>query len=207
MTPQKRNARQPTVRLGVLGSTRGTDLQAIIDAIQQDRLNAVVTVVISNKADAYILERARDHGITALTVERKCGGRKAFDHAVSRILREHRVDLILLIGYMRILSPSFIGEWCNRVLNVHPSLLPAFAGGMDLDVHAKVLESGVKESGCTVHIATDQVDHGPIVVQKSCPIADGETRESLKDKVQALEGEALIEAIELFQNGSPLFLG
>ncbi len=192
-------------RLGILGSTQGTDLQAIIGAIEQGRLDASVAVVISNKRDAYILERARKHDILTIYVEGKKRSRKNFDDEVSTILKQHCVDLVLLIGYMRILSPSFIDSWNNRVLNVHPSLLPAFGGSMDLDVHSEVIKAGVEVTGCTVHIATKEIDAGPIIVQKCCNIADGETPESLKAKVQALEGEALIEAIQLFQNGFPLF--
>ncbi|AWT60447.1 MAG: Phosphoribosylglycinamide formyltransferase [Candidatus Moanabacter tarae] len=192
-------------RLGILGSTKGTDLQAIIGAIEQGRLDASVAVVISNKRDAYILERARKHDILTIYVEGKERSRKNFDDEVSTILKQNCVDLVLLIGYMRILSPSFIDSWNNRVLNVHPSLLPEFGGSMDLDVHSEVLKSGVEVTGCTVHIATKEIDAGPIIVQKCCTIADGETSESLKVKVQALEGEALIEAIQLFQNGFPLF--
>ncbi len=201
--PETRNS----PKLAILGSTRGTDLQAIIEAIEKGRLDASIAVVISNRENAYILERARTNHIAAFHVDGKNKGREAYDHEVSTVLKKHNVELILLIGYMRILSPSFIDAWRNRVLNVHPSLLPDFAGGMDLDVHAEVLSSGVKETGCTVHIATENVDGGPIVVQKSCPIQEDETRETLKDKVQALEGDALIEAIQLFQNGSPVFRG
>ena len=199
------NYTQKPIQLGVLGSTRGTDLQAIIEAIDRGRLDASIAVVISNRTDAYILERARNHEIETVFIEPRNKRREVFDNEVSRILKKHHVELILLIGYMRILSPLFINTWRNRVLNVHPSLLPAFSGGMDIDVHAKVLESGVKVSGCTVHIATSDVDQGPIVVQKPCPIDKGETRGSLKEKVQALEGVALIEAVGLFQDGSPLF--
>ena len=204
MVTTERQKRKP-VRLGVLGSTRGTDLQAIIEAIHGGHLDASIAVVISNRADAFILERARNHQIAPVFIEPGNKRRETFDNEVSMILKEHQVELILLIGYMRILSPRFISTWRNRVLNVHPSLLPAFSGGMDLDVHAKVLESGITESGCTVHIATDDVDQGPIIVQKSCPIDEGETRESLKEKVQALEGVALVEAVRLFQDGSPFY--
>ena len=201
----RRRATRNSPRLGVLGSTQGTDLQALIEAIEEGRLDASIAIVISNRENAYILERARKRELLAVYVEGKDRSRKEYEHEVSTILKQNRVELILLIGYMRILSPSFIDTWRNRILNVHPSLLPAFGGGMDLDVHSEVLKSGVTETGCTVHIATEEVDAGPIVVQKSCPIETGETRESLKAKVQALEGGALIEAIQLFQSGSPLF--
>jgi phosphoribosylglycinamide formyltransferase-1 len=184
----------------VLGSTRGTDLQAIIDAVESKSLEADIKIVIANKEDAYILERARNHGIPALHVSAKGKTREQFDSDVSLLLRAEKVDLILLIGYMRILSGEFVREWENRILNVHPSLLPAFAGGMDLNVHQAVIDAKVKQTGCTVHIVDEGVDSGHIVVQKPCDVLETDNADTLKAKVQHLEGIALIEAIQLFTN-------
>ncbi|MFQ6615283.1 MAG: phosphoribosylglycinamide formyltransferase [Fidelibacterota bacterium] len=190
-----------TIKLGILGSTKGTDLQAILDAINHGQLNASVEVVISNRKKAFILQRARDHGIDALFISHKNKSREEFDSEVSREFKERGVQLVLLIGFMRILSAWFCLQWRNRVMNVHPSLLPAFAGGMDMNVHEEVLKAGVKETGCTIHFVTEDVDAGPIVVQKQCRVEKDDTPESLKQKVQALEGKAFIEAIELIQKG------
>jgi len=189
------------VKLGVLGSTRGSDLQPILDAIQAKTLNAEVAIVISNKADAYILERARNHGLKAVHISGKGKKRAEFDAEATAALQDVGVQLVLCIGYMRILSPQFCKTWEDRCLNVHPSLLPDFAGGMDLDVHRAVLEAGKEKSGCTVHWVTEEVDGGGIVVQESCPVEPGETPESLKAKVQALEGQAFLKAIEMFRKG------
>jgi phosphoribosylglycinamide formyltransferase-1 len=188
-----------TVQIGVLGSTRGTDLQAIIDAIQRGELDARINLVISNKSKAYILERARQHGIQTLFIGAKDKTLEEHDREISYALKNHQVELILLIGYMRILSRQFVQEWQDRVINVHPSLLPAFAGGMDTNVHEEVLKSGVKETGCTIHIVTEEVDAGPILLQKSCPVFTDDTADTLKARVQALEEKAFIEVIQQYQ--------
>jgi phosphoribosylglycinamide formyltransferase-1 len=182
-------------RLAVLGSTRGTDMQAIIDAIANQTLLASIEVVISNKQDAYILERARLHQLNAVFVDPACLSREEYDKKLVAVLSQYQVDLIVLIGYMRILSNHFIVHWRNKIINVHPSLLPAFAGGMDNNVHQAVLNAGVKETGCTVHYVTEDIDAGPILIQKRCAILVDDTVESLKSRVQKLEAEALIEAI------------
>jgi len=191
---------QRPLRLGVLGSTRGTDLQAIIDAINAGTLRAEIVMVVSNKESAYILERARNHNLPWKHIPAKGKKRAEFDAEVTETLREAGTDLVLAIGYMRILSPEFCQAWENRCLNVHPSLLPDFAGGMDMDVHQAVLDAGRDKSGCTVHFVTEEVDGGPIAVQESCPIVAGETADSLKAKVQALEGVAFIKAINMFRD-------
>ena len=116
------------------------------------------------------------------------------------ILKEHNVDLILLIGFMRILSSTFCSNWAGKILNVHPSLLPKYAGGMDTNVHEEVLKNNDKETGCTIHLVTDEVDGGPIIIQKRCEVDSNDTIDSLKSKVQTLEGEAFLEAIPLFAN-------
>ena len=188
------------INIGVLGSTRGTDLQAILDAIHSKKLNATVSTVISNRKNAYILDRAKDHGVPFYFISHKGKDRKNFDAEMTGVLKKHEVDLVLLIGFMRILSSSFCREWRDRILNVHPSLLPKYAGGMDTNVHEEVLKNKDKETGCTIHFVTDELDSGPILIQKKCAVEEGDTVETLKSKVQALEGEAFLEAIPLMAN-------
>ncbi|MCX8162885.1 MAG: phosphoribosylglycinamide formyltransferase [Candidatus Bathyarchaeota archaeon] len=188
------------LRIAVLGSTRGTDLQAIIDSIRSGELYAEIVCVISNRRDAYILERARMNGIEAIFIDPKGLSREEYDRIVVDELEKRKpIDLILLIGYMRILSKFFIDRFRWRILNIHPSLLPAFAGGMDLEVHKAVLDYGVKVTGCTLHFVDEGVDTGPIFIQKVVDVSDDDTPITLKAKVQGKEQEALIEAIKIFQ--------
>ena len=205
------------LNIGVLASTKATDLQAVIDAIEAKKLNAKISVVISNKKDAYALERARKHNIEAVFIDPKSEyilieakgtenelkekQREEFDKKVAKVLDKHKVDLILAIGYMRIMSQWFVDKYRNKVMNIHPSLLPAFAGGMDKDVHAEVLKSGVKETGCTLHFVDETVDGGPIILQKKVPVEDNENVDSLKEKVQKAEQEIIIKAIRLYEQG------
>ena len=190
------------IKLGVLGSTNGTDLQTILDSIASGELNGKVSVVLSNRKNAYILERAKNHNVPAFFNSHKEKSREEFDDEMTAILKEHAVDLVLLIGFMRILSAKFCQDWRDRLLNVHPSLLPKYAGGMDTNVHQDVLKNGDAETGCTIHFVTDEVDGGPILIQKKCNIEPNETVDTLKTKVQQLEGIAFIEAIQLIQNNS-----
>tara|TARA_B100000579_G_scaffold400266_1_gene381788 strand:- start:313 stop:903 length:591 start_codon:yes stop_codon:yes gene_type:complete len=188
------------IRLGVLGSTNGTDLQAILDAIELKQLKSKLATVISNKKKAFILKRAEKYRIPSYYISHKNIDRETFDRKVTEILIEHKVDLVLLIGFMRILSKSFCQEWRGKILNVHPSLLPKYAGGMDTNVHEEVLKNKDDETGCTIHFVTDEVDGGPIFIQKKCSVDPKDTIKSLKTKVQKLEGEAFLEAIPLFEN-------
>lgn len=188
------------INIGVLGSTKGTDLQAILDAIHSKKLSATVSTVISNRKNAYILDRAKDHSVPFYFISHKGKDRKDFDAEMTGVLKKHEVDLVLLIGFMRILSSSFCREWRDRILNVHPSLLPKYAGGMDTNVHEEVLKNRDKETGCTIHFVTDELDSGPILIQKKCAVEEGDTVETLKSKVQILEGEAFLEAIPLMAN-------
>jgi len=187
------------LKLGVLGSTNGTDLQAILDAIASGDLNAEVSTVISNRKNAYILKRAENHNVPAVFISHKGKTREAFDAEMTFELNERGVGLVLLIGFMRILSVEFCNTWRDRLLNVHPSLLPKYAGGMDTNVHEEVLKNGETETGCTIHFVTDEVDGGSILMQKKCAVAPDDTVESLKIKVQELEGRAFIESIKLIQ--------
>ena len=183
-------------KLVVLGSTRGTDLQFIIDKIEARELDAKIELVLSNKQDAYILERAKKYNLNTVCIESKGKKRVEFDSLVTTEIEKYNPDIIVLIGFMRILSPEFINKFENKIINVHPSLLPKFAGGMDSDVHAEVIAAGEIESGCTVHLVTKEVDGGRILLQKKCKVEIGETPELLKLKVQHLEGESLVKVIK-----------
>ena len=189
-------------KLGVLGSTNGTDVQVILDAIASGELNAEVSVVLSNRKNAYILNRAKNHDIPAVFIPHSGKTREEFDNEMTAVLKENQIDLVLLIGFMRILSSEFCREWRDRLLNVHPSLLPKYGGGMDTSVHEEVLKNGDAVTGCTIHFVTEDVDGGPILIQKKCDVVQNETIDSLKTKVQALEGRAFIEAIQLIQKKS-----
>lgn len=190
------------IRLGVLGSTKGTDLQAILDAISKKILKARVSLVISNNKNAYILKRAKNYNIPNYYISHESLSRKNFDSLVAKELKKYKVDLILLIGFMRILSKEFCLEWKDKILNVHPSLLPKYAGGMDSNVHEEVLKNKDLETGCTIHFVTEKLDAGPILVQKRCAVEKNDTPLTLKEKVQVLEGEAFLEAIKLIQQKS-----
>ncbi|MGM9454064.1 phosphoribosylglycinamide formyltransferase [Legionella bozemanae] len=183
------------IRIAVLGSTRGTNLNTIVAAMKQQQLSASIELVLSNKADALILEKAARFGIKSMFVNPQGLSRVDFDHELSKILKFHQIDLVVLIGYMRILSAEFVDNWENKIINIHPSLLPAYAGLMNLDVHQAVIAGAEVETGCTVHFVTAQVDAGPIILQKKCPVLPNDTSEILKARVQELEGPALVEAI------------
>ena len=189
------------LHLGILASTKATVMQAIIDAISSKKLNAIISVVISSKADAFALERAKKHNIKAVFIDSKGKQREEYDKEITKILEENKVELILLIGYMRFLSPWFVNKYKNKIMNIHPSLLPAYAGGMDKDVHAEVLKNREKVTGATLHFVDEGIDTGPIILQKEVPIAENESVDSLKEKVQKAEQEIILKAIELFGKG------
>ena len=184
-----------SLRVGVLGSTRGTALKGVLDAIAAGTLDVDLRLVISDKPTAPILDRAKLYKVPSLFIDPTGLKREQYDARVSDALRNADVELVLLIGYMRILSPYFVEQWSGRLLNVHPSLLPAFAGLMNRKVHEAVLSAGVPETGCTIHIVTEEVDGGPIVLQKRCPVLPGDTVDSLKDRVQALEQTAFTDVL------------
>ena len=187
--------------IAVLASTRGTDMQAIIDAIEAGTLDAGIAVVISNREDCYALEHARNHNIPAVYLDSAGKTREQYDHEVSDIIEEYDAELILLIGYMKLMSDWFVDRYRNRVMNIHPSLLPAFAGGMDLNVHEAVLERGCRYTGCSLIFIDEGADTGPIILQKVVDVTGEDTPESLKDKVQKAEQEALLKAIPLYFAG------
>jgi len=186
------------IRIGVVGSTRGSSLQPILYAIRDGRINASIEVVVSNVASAYILQRARVNNLKTVHIVGKGRVREEFDRDVTAALVAAEVDIVLLIGFMRIVSGEFCRAWHGRCINVHPSLLPKHANLMDLAVHQSVLDAGDSESGCTVHQVIDEVDGGSTVMQLTTPVVPGETAETLKAKVQALEGEGMIQAIQMF---------
>ena len=189
-----------TIKIGILGSTRGTSAQPIIDAIQNGELNASIAIVISDVENATILKRASKHHINHVYVPVSGQNRHDYHRVVSQYLQDAHVDVILCIGYMRIISDEFVHQWRGRILNIHPSLLPDFAGGMNNDVHQAVLDSGITTTGCTVHQVTEIVDGGDIVLQKSCTVLPTDTVQILKDRVQTLEGEALIEVLKNWEH-------
>lgn len=191
-------------KIGVLASTKGTDLQAIIDELKAGKMPGIELVIVaSNKEKGYALERARSQGYEAIFVDPKDKTKEQYDLELARIFKEHQVDLICLIGYMRILTPVFVREFPRKIINVHPALMPKFSGPgyYGSNVHEEVLKAGEKESGCTIHFVDEGVDTGNIIVQKKVAIEAGETAESLKQKVQALEKQWYPEVIRWFKEG------
>jgi len=183
------------VRIAVLVSGSGTNLQAIIDACKSGDIgNGAIKLVVSNKRDAYGLERARNEGIKAV-FENK-------EEAVLELLESEGIDLIVLAGYLKILSPEFIRKYENRIINVHPSLIPSFCGKgyYGLIVHEKAIEYGVKVSGATVHFVTEEADAGPIIMQGAVPVLDSDDASSLQKRVLDVEHKLLVEAIDLYCN-------
>ncbi len=183
--------------VAVLASTSGSDLPALFE---EGKKLGVTFVLVTNKEDCGAREKANQFGVENIFVnpENSDGSRKKredFDQEVVDILQKKSVDFVFLVGYMRIISGVFVNEFSGKILNIHPSLLPAFAGGMDNDVHTEVLSKGCKITGATLHYVTVEVDEGPIFSQKACEISKNETPETLKKKVQILEQEMLKEAL------------
>ncbi len=196
-----------TVKIGILASTRATDLEGIVKAINEKIIDGEIKILISNKKDAYALERAKKYNIEAMFIDPSGLSREEYDEKIINELKKRGVELVLLIGYMRILSKKFIEEYKGRIMNIHPSLLPAFAGGMDKNVHKAVLDYGCKITGCTLHFVDESVDGGPIIIQKACKVDDNDNEDILKEKVQKLEQEALVEGIKLFSENRIRIIG
>ncbi len=188
------------VRLGILVSGRGSNLQAIIENIENGSLAAEVAVVISDQADAYALERARKHNIAAVQLSAKeyRAKREEYDALLVGELRKYGVELVCLAGFMRIITRALIKAYPNRVLNIHPALLPAFPG---LHVQKAALEHGVKFSGCTVHFVDEGMDTGPIIIQAVVPVLDADTEDSLSARILAQEHKIYSRAIQLYAEG------
>jgi phosphoribosylglycinamide formyltransferase-1 len=189
------------IKLAVFASGGGTNLQAIIDNIEAGKLGACLKVVISNNSNAFALERARKHNIQAIHLSQKMfATQDEFDDKLLSILQENQIDLVVLAGYMKILSPRVVRAYKNRMINIHPALLPHFGGeGMyGIHVHKAVINSGVKVTGVTVHLVDEIYDHGALIMQKCIPVLDDDTPESLAERVLKVEHELYSQAIQLF---------
>ena len=199
MTVPEKKGYGPIPAVGVLISGRGSNLQAIVDAIARGRLAAAIAVVISNRADAAGLERARSAGIETLYLNpRDYPDRDGYDAAIADALRARRVDLVCLAGFMRLVGPRLLEAFPGRILNIHPSLLPSFPG---LDAQRQALEHGVQVTGATVHLVTSDLDGGPIVLQAAVPVAPGDTVDSLSARILVEEHRIYPEAIRIVLEG------
>lgn len=185
-------------KIGILLSGRGSNFEAIADAVKAGRLQAEIAIVISNRADAPGLEAARRRGLNARLIPSKGRVREEHDAEVVTALKQAGVDLVCLAGYMRLLSPGFIRAFPNRIVNIHPSLLPAFPG---MDAQKQALDYGVKVTGCTVHFVDEHLDHGPIILQKTVPVLESDDMHSLSARILEQEHMAYSEAIELVLSG------
>jgi phosphoribosylglycinamide formyltransferase 1 len=195
--------RTDALRVAVLASGRGSNLQAVIDAIEAGTVQAKIVAVISNKKEAPALERARRHGLSGLFVDPKPyagrpDSREAYDRELLTVLRQQDVELVLLAGYMKIVTGILVEAFVNRMMNIHPSLLPAFPG---LDVQKKAIEWGCKVAGCTVHFVTEGVDEGPIILQAAVPVLDDDTPDTLAARILEQEHKIYPRAVQLFAEG------
>jgi phosphoribosylglycinamide formyltransferase-1 len=186
-------------RLGVLLSGRGSNFEALAESVASGRIpDAEIAIALSNREDARGIEKARGYGIEARVISSKGLEREAYDKLVIAALQEKRVDLVCLAGYMRLLSPQFVAAFRNRILNIHPSLLPAFPG---LEAQRQALEHGAKFSGCTVHFVDENLDAGPIVLQACVPIEDNDTPETLAERILREEHRIYTEAVRIVLEG------
>lgn len=186
-------------KIGILISGRGSNMLALIEATERGELDAEVAVVISNVEEAPGLEKARAHGVEALVISHKGLSREEHERRIVAELKKRQVELVCLAGYMRLLSPYFLSEFPGRVLNIHPSLLPAFPG---LEAQRQALEYGVKFSGCTVHFVDEKMDHGPIILQAVVPVYDDDTVETLSARILAEEHRLYVQAVALVLSGN-----
>lgn len=193
------------LKIGVLVSGNGSNLQAIIDRVEDGTLPARIACVISNKADAFALERARRHGIATHVLDHRAhAGREAYDATLVELLNSHGIGLVVLAGFMRIVTPVLLGAFPHAVLNIHPALLPAFPG---LHAQRQALQYGVKVSGCTVHFVDEGTDTGPIIIQAVVPVLDDDTEETLSARIQKEEHRIYPEAVKLFAQGRLTVVG
>ena len=191
-------------KLGILLSGRGSNFEAIANNVQSGNLAAEIAVVISNKPEARGLETARRFGLWAVALPSKGLDREAYDRQLVEVLKSRQVDLVCLAGYMRLLSASFVREFPMRILNIHPSLLPAFPG---LDAQHQAFDYGVKTTGCTVHFVDEQLDHGPIVLQSPVPVLDSDTSDTLSARILAEEHKIYSETIRIVADGKFRIVG
>ena len=186
-------------KIGVVVSGRGSNLQSIIDHIAEGKLNVEVAVVVSDHKEAFALERAAKAGIPTAVVERKgCKDKAEFEDKIDAALREAGAEVVILAGFMRILTGHFISRWENKIINIHPALLPSFKG---VDAQGQAVDYGVKIAGCTVHFVDEGTDTGPIILQKAVPVLDDDTEETLAARILKEEHKALPEAIQLWADG------
>ena len=191
--------------IGVLLSGRGSNFEALADSVGAGRLpGAEIAVVVSNREGAPGLEKAKERGIAARVIPSKGLEREVYDRQVVAVLREFNVDLVCLAGYMRLLSPFFVASFPNRILNIHPSLLPSFPG---LESQRQALEYGVKFAGCTVHFVDENLDAGPIVLQAAVPVRDDDTEETLSSRILAEEHRIYTEAVRIVLEGKYKIVG
>jgi phosphoribosylglycinamide formyltransferase-1 len=189
----------PGRRIAVLISGRGSNLQALIDAVAEGRLDATIAIVISNRADAQGLERARVAGLDSIVIDHRAfASRALFEEALVAELRARRVSLVCLAGFMRLLGPTFLGAFPHAILNIHPSLLPAFPG---VEAQRQAWEHGVKVAGATVHVVTGELDGGPIVLQSCVPVLDDDTPDQLAARILVEEHRIYPEAVRLMLDG------
>jgi phosphoribosylglycinamide formyltransferase-1 len=187
------------LKIGVLVSGRGSNLQAIIDAIEAKKINAEIAVVISNVPGVAALDRAKKHGIKAVVVNvREFNDKSSYEKEMIAELEKNNVGLVCLAGYMKLISPEFVRHFKGKMMNIHPALLPAFPG---LHVQRTALEHGVKVSGCTVHFVDEGCDTGPIIIQAAVPVLDDDTEETLSARILEQEHRIYPEAIKLFSEG------
>jgi phosphoribosylglycinamide formyltransferase 1 len=190
---------QPRKRVAVLISGRGSNMAALIEAAQMPGFPAVIALVLSNKAEAGGMEIARNAGVqTAFLSQKSFPSRESFDQAVHDVLIARKIEIVALAGFMRILSPWFCEQWRGRMINIHPSLLPAFKG---MDTHARVLAAGEEEHGCTVHFVTSELDDGPTILQARVPVLAGDTETSLAERVLAEEHIIYPKALAMLADG------
>jgi phosphoribosylglycinamide formyltransferase-1 len=190
-------------RIAILASGNGTDCEAVLEAVEQGRIHDAVVVVVVADRPAGVLERARRHGVKGLLVDRRSLGRASYDAALRAIMIEHRIDVIVLAGYLSVLDRETVARWRNHIINVHPSLIPAFCGHgfYGEHVHQAVLDAGVKVTGVTVHFVDEGTDTGPIIVQETVPVLDGDDATSLGARVLGVEHRLLPWAVELCCSG------
>ncbi|NYT19148.1 MAG: phosphoribosylglycinamide formyltransferase [Methanosarcinales archaeon] len=186
-----------TLNIAVLVSGRGSNLQSIIDNIENGYIpDAAIKVVVSDKRDAYALERAKDNGIAAVFIDPSAfGGKKGYETEVLRTLEEYDTQLVLLAGYMRIIGRDVIEAYKNRIMNIHPALLPSFMG---LHAQKQAFDYGVKVAGCTVHFVDEGMDTGPIILQRCVPVLEGDTEDTLAGRILEQEHKIYPEAVKLF---------
>ncbi|MBQ8700121.1 MAG: phosphoribosylglycinamide formyltransferase [Acidaminococcaceae bacterium] len=186
-------------KIGVVVSGRGSNLQSIIDHIAEGKLNVEIAVVVSDHKEAFALERVAKAGIPTAVVERKgCKDKAEFEDKIDAALREAGAEVVVLAGFMRILTGHFISRWEHKIINIHPALLPSFKG---LDAQGQAVDYGVKVAGCTVHFVDEGTDTGPIILQKVVPVLDDDTEETLAARILVEEHKALPEAIQLWADG------